>query len=77
MPQVLSLPDGSGNGEKSAALEQRALRNLCRDGAEDKQQFPSAMQAGCSVLLSQQDKGEGISLGHDLQEVYVSDNTCP
>lgn len=28
MPEVLSLPDSSRNGEKCAALEQQSLRNL-------------------------------------------------
>lgn len=29
MPEVLPLPNSSGNGEKSAAWEQQSLRNLC------------------------------------------------
>lgn len=53
MPEVLPLPNSSGNGEKSAAWEQQSLRNLCGgmeslrgDGARDKQLSPPA------VLLS-------------------------
>lgn len=63
MPEVLSLPDSSRNGENCAALEQQSQKSRRRDGVQDKTHFPSAMHTGCYVLLSPQDEEEGISLG--------------
>lgn len=45
MPEVLSLPNNSRDGEISSALEQQ------RERTQDKKNFPSAMQARCSLLL--------------------------
>lgn len=53
MPEVLSLPDSSRDGEEmcslGTAISQKSPR---RDGAQDKRHFPSAMHTGCYVLLS-------------------------